>query len=163
FGEVLLPLPFVEEILREEVAVRVALGVEPRAGIAVPVPRAPDAAAGFEQLHREARFTRSVQLIDARDARADDEHVDVGGILAHVRISTRSGARCRRRMGRDCTDRSTIRRQPTRTGRSRCVAIADHERTALGVPFAIGSPDRIPKQRYYDAEFFALEAELLWP
>ena len=32
----------------------------------------------------------------------------------------------------------------------------------MAVPYAIEVPDRIPKQRYYDAEFFALEAELLW-
>src|SRR5262249_14073346 len=50
----------------------------------------------------------------------------------------------------------------TATTRSRCVAIADHKRTALDVPFAIGTPDRIPKQRYYDADFFAMEAEALW-
>ena len=55
-GEVLLPLPLVEQLLREQVAVRVALGVEPRAGVAVPVPRAADAAAGLEQLRREARL-----------------------------------------------------------------------------------------------------------
>jgi phenylpropionate dioxygenase-like ring-hydroxylating dioxygenase large terminal subunit len=34
---------------------------------------------------------------------------------------------------------------------------------AVAVPFAIELPDRIPKQRYYDPEFFALEAERLWP
>lgn len=31
------------------------------------------------------------------------------------------------------------------------------------VPFAVDIPDRIPTERYYDPEFFALEAELLWP
>jgi phenylpropionate dioxygenase-like ring-hydroxylating dioxygenase large terminal subunit len=31
------------------------------------------------------------------------------------------------------------------------------------VPYPIELPDRIPKQRYYDAEFFAAEAEQLWP
>jgi phenylpropionate dioxygenase-like ring-hydroxylating dioxygenase large terminal subunit len=31
------------------------------------------------------------------------------------------------------------------------------------VPFAMDVPDRIPKQRYFDAEFYALEAEQLWP
>ena len=31
------------------------------------------------------------------------------------------------------------------------------------VPHAITRVDRIPKQRYYDDEFFAMEAELLWP
>jgi phenylpropionate dioxygenase-like ring-hydroxylating dioxygenase large terminal subunit len=35
--------------------------------------------------------------------------------------------------------------------------------SALPVPFAIEVPDRAPKERYYDAEFFALEAEQLWP
>jgi len=35
--------------------------------------------------------------------------------------------------------------------------------TALAVPWAVTRPDRIPKQRYYDPEFFAMEAELLWP
>ena len=31
------------------------------------------------------------------------------------------------------------------------------------VPWAVERPDRIPKQRYYDPDFFALEAEHLWP
>ena len=35
--------------------------------------------------------------------------------------------------------------------------------TALPVPWAVHDTDRIPKQRYYDPEFFALEAELFWP
>ena len=32
----------------------------------------------------------------------------------------------------------------------------------MAVPFAIEVPDRIPKERYYDADFFRLEAERLW-
>jgi phenylpropionate dioxygenase-like ring-hydroxylating dioxygenase large terminal subunit len=35
--------------------------------------------------------------------------------------------------------------------------------TALPVPYAIDVLDRIPKQRYYDADFYAMEVELLWP
>src|ERR1700723_2004300 len=35
--------------------------------------------------------------------------------------------------------------------------------TPLPVPLAVSSPDRIPKQRYYDPDFYALEAELFWP
>ena len=31
------------------------------------------------------------------------------------------------------------------------------------VPFAMDLPDRVPKERYFDAEFFRLEAEQLWP
>jgi Rieske 2Fe-2S family protein len=30
-------------------------------------------------------------------------------------------------------------------------------------PYAVGRPDLIPAQRYYDAEFYALECERLWP
>ncbi len=36
-------------------------------------------------------------------------------------------------------------------------------RTPLAVPWAVTRPDCIPKQRYYDPGFFALEAERLWP
>src|SRR6201999_780328 len=35
--------------------------------------------------------------------------------------------------------------------------------TPLPVPLAVESPDRIPKQRYYDPDFYAMEAELFWP
>jgi len=31
------------------------------------------------------------------------------------------------------------------------------------VPFPVTNPERIPTQRYYDAEFFELEREYLWP
>ena len=43
------------------------------------------------------------------------------------------------------------------------MAIVDHKRPALPVPYAMEYPDRAPKERYYDADFFAMEAELLWP
>ncbi|HEU5481357.1 MAG TPA: hypothetical protein VFU90_16035, partial [Candidatus Tumulicola sp.] len=33
----------------------------------------------------------------------------------------------------------------------------------MDVPYAMEFPDRVPKERYYDAEFFAREAEELWP
>ena len=36
-------------------------------------------------------------------------------------------------------------------------------RSALPVPYAIEVPDRAPKQRYFDPDFYQLEAELLWP
>ena len=35
--------------------------------------------------------------------------------------------------------------------------------TPLPVPWAVQAVDRIPKQRYYDDEFYALEAESFWP
>ncbi len=39
----------------------------------------------------------------------------------------------------------------------------EHKWSALPVPYAIEVPDRVRKERYYDPEFFAMEAELLWP
>ena len=35
--------------------------------------------------------------------------------------------------------------------------------SALAVPFAMERPDRIPTPRYFDPDFFHLEAERLWP
>ncbi|HVQ97435.1 MAG TPA: aromatic ring-hydroxylating dioxygenase subunit alpha [Mycobacterium sp.] len=37
------------------------------------------------------------------------------------------------------------------------------DRTPLKVPWAVQQPDRIPKQRYYDPQFYELEATMLWP
>src|SRR5688572_12316017 len=34
---------------------------------------------------------------------------------------------------------------------------------ASAVPYAVEVPDRIRKERYVDPDFFAMEAELLWP
>src|SRR3954462_10576342 len=45
----------------------------------------------------------------------------------------------------------------------RGVAIVDHGRPALAVPFAMEFPDRARKERYYDREFYDLEADQLWP
>src|SRR6202012_3783247 len=84
-GEMLRPLPVLEELPREEVCVGVALRVEARAGVAVPVPGAADAVAGLEQLHGEPRFPRQVELVDTGDASTDHEHVDVGVRRASVR------------------------------------------------------------------------------
>jgi phenylpropionate dioxygenase-like ring-hydroxylating dioxygenase large terminal subunit len=43
------------------------------------------------------------------------------------------------------------------------LAIVDRKLPALPVPFAMEFPDRVPKERYFDADFYAMEAEALWP
>jgi phenylpropionate dioxygenase-like ring-hydroxylating dioxygenase large terminal subunit len=43
------------------------------------------------------------------------------------------------------------------------MAIVEQKWSALPVPFAIEMPDRVPKERYYDPDFYRLEGELLWP
>ena len=43
------------------------------------------------------------------------------------------------------------------------MAIVEQKWSALPVPFAIATPDRVPKERYYDPDFYRMENELLWP
>lgn len=43
------------------------------------------------------------------------------------------------------------------------MAITDRKHTPLPVPYAMDVPDRARKERYFDPDFFAMEAELLWP
>jgi phenylpropionate dioxygenase-like ring-hydroxylating dioxygenase large terminal subunit len=43
------------------------------------------------------------------------------------------------------------------------MAIVEQKRPALEVPHAMTVPDRVPKARYFDPDFAAMEAELLWP
>lgn len=43
------------------------------------------------------------------------------------------------------------------------MTITEPKWAALPVPFAVEDPDRIPKERYYDPEFFELEKKMFWP
>ena len=43
------------------------------------------------------------------------------------------------------------------------MAIVDQKWSALPVPYAMEVPDRVPKRRYFDPDFYRMEAELLWP
>jgi hypothetical protein len=43
------------------------------------------------------------------------------------------------------------------------MTIVEHKWSALPVPYAMDVLDRIPKQRYFDPDFDAMEAELLRP
>ncbi len=45
------------------------------------------------------------------------------------------------------------------------MAIVEKKRSALPTPYAMdpGFPDRVPKERYFDPDFYELECEQLWP
>ena len=43
------------------------------------------------------------------------------------------------------------------------MAIVDRRWSALPVPYAMEFPDRARKERYYDPDFYRMEADLLWP
>jgi glycine betaine catabolism A len=59
----------------------------------------------------------------------------------------------------------------TRAGAPDCVyrpvgldlLVVEHPWSALPVPHAIEVPDRAPKERYFDPDFYQLECEQLWP
>src|SRR5690348_7241969 len=69
------PVPLVEQLLAEGVAVGIALRIEARARIAVPVPGAAHAAARFEDVRREAELAQAMELVEPRDAGANDDRV----------------------------------------------------------------------------------------
>src|SRR5262249_62167047 len=64
-GEMLFPVPLVEQFLGERVAVSPAFGIEPRTRVSVPVPSAANPGAGFKYAYREAEFPQSVELVKA--------------------------------------------------------------------------------------------------
>jgi hypothetical protein len=74
---VLCPVPLVEQLLAERVAVGVALGVEAAAGVAVPVPGAADAGAGLEHANRLPDFAQPMELVEAGNPGSDDDRVEV--------------------------------------------------------------------------------------
>ena len=76
-GEMLRPFPFVQQLPGEGVTVGIALGIEARAGIAVPVPGAADLGAGLEHAHPQAEFAQPVELVHARQPGADDDDIEV--------------------------------------------------------------------------------------
>ena len=41
------------------------------------------------------------------------------------------------------------------------MAIVEQKWSPLPVPFAVATPDRVPKERYYDPDFYRMENELL--
>jgi hypothetical protein len=55
-GEMLFPVPLLQQFLRERIAVAVTLGVEARPRVAVPIPGASDAPTGFVNLRRESEL-----------------------------------------------------------------------------------------------------------
>src|SRR5436305_11670394 len=43
------------------------------------------------------------------------------------------------------------------------MSTTEHGRAPLAVPYPMADPTRVPARRYYDAEFYRLECERLWP
>ena len=85
----LRPVPFLVQLLREREGILQALDVAAGAGIAVPVPGAANAAAGFENPCGEAEPAQPVQHVQAGKARADHDGVKLSrfGMTRCTRLS----------------------------------------------------------------------------
>ena len=77
-GEMLAPAPFLQQLIGKGIAVGIAFGIKPRAGVAVPIPGAAQIAAGFEHLDAIAKLPQAIQLIQAGNAGADDDDIGLG-------------------------------------------------------------------------------------
>ena len=87
----LRPTPVPQQLLGEVVRIGVALGIAPRAGIAVPVPGAAHALARLQELDGEAEpVAQAEELVQAGEPGADDQ----GVVLAGLRVRSRRRCRC---------------------------------------------------------------------
>src|SRR6266851_7423111 len=71
-GIMFLPVPCLQEFLREGIAVGVTLRVEARARVAIPVPGAAHATPLLVGPHREPALTQTVQLVQPGHSGADN-------------------------------------------------------------------------------------------
>ena len=83
--ESLAPAPSLVELFREEILVDVGLGVEARAGIAVPVPSSADVRCAVTRPDLQSLVPEQVQLVKSCDTRADDQRVELLGMRFPVR------------------------------------------------------------------------------
>ena len=86
-GEMLAPAPFLQQLIGKGIAVGVAFRIKPRAGVAIPIPGAAQIAAGLEHLDAIAKLPQAIELVKARNAGADDDHIGLGqgraGVCRH--------------------------------------------------------------------------------
>jgi hypothetical protein len=98
-GEFFLPVPFVQELARERVAVGVALRVEAATRVTIRVPGAAEVGCRFQHGRLHAKVDQPLDLVDAGHAGADhDDLVVEHGLLpicclAHVNAAARLAQR----------------------------------------------------------------------
>ena len=74
-GEQFLPVPRIEDLLTERVAVGVALRIEPATRVAVAEPGSAEVVLGFEHERVSAEIDEALDLVDPGDACADDDYL----------------------------------------------------------------------------------------
>ena len=95
-GVALAPVPLLLQRVRELERVLHALHVAARAGIAVPVPGAADAAAGLEHARLQPHAAQPMQHVEPGEAGADDHRVEIAiwgrAVGVGLRLGHGSGA-----------------------------------------------------------------------
>src|SRR5258708_37266527 len=84
----LRPMPFLLQLVRKGIRILHAFDVAATPWIAVPVPGAANAGAGFEYPHFEAEFTQSINRVETADPGAGDDLITSAVVCAafqHVR------------------------------------------------------------------------------
>ena len=72
----LTPIPFLQHLFGEGIAIGPTLRIEAGTWIAVPIPGAANIAAGLENPHRHAQPAQLVKLIHTGNAGTDDDGVN---------------------------------------------------------------------------------------
>jgi hypothetical protein len=73
--------PFLLQFLRELVGILHALDVAAHAGVAVPIPGAPDTASGLEDAHGKAHPAQAMQHVHTSETGADDHRIERASLL----------------------------------------------------------------------------------
>src|ERR1700753_3097507 len=82
-GKPLFPMPLVEQFAREREAISVAFRIEAAAGISIPVPGAAKIGRRFQRRRLDAEIDQTLDLVNARNAGADDNHLVMGFGVSH--------------------------------------------------------------------------------
>ena len=85
------PVPLLLQLGRERVGVLEALDVAATARIAIPVPGAAEPGPRLECMRLEAELSHLVERVEATEAAADDDDVEVRARGAGIRLGGRSG------------------------------------------------------------------------
>src|SRR4029434_7838645 len=83
-GEMLGPIPLLEKLFREGVAIGIAFGIEACARITVPIPGTADTGAGLQDSHPHPQSAQPVELVETRNACADASRALVQSNAASV-------------------------------------------------------------------------------
>ena len=89
----LLPVPFLQQLLVEEIAVGPAFRVKPGARIAAPIPSTADVGAGLEHAKVHPELAQTICDVHTGNAAADDykdANIDIAAISFHSAVDVRA-------------------------------------------------------------------------